>query len=99
VVPTKVLIGGKTATLEQALDQAAALLAAAKNPMVYLAGDLTIEAARHGLAIADRLRARLDSPASDTVAAGLVAQQTRGQGDCHPGRVVQPCRRRGVLGS
>jgi formylmethanofuran dehydrogenase subunit B len=47
--------------------------------MVYLAGDLTIEAARHGLAIADRLRARLDSPASDTVAAGLVAQQTRGR--------------------
>ena len=79
VVPTKVLIGGKTATLEQALDQAGALLAEAKNPMVYLAGDLTIEAARHGLAIADRLRARLDSPASDTVAAGLVAQQTRGR--------------------
>ena len=79
VVPTKVLIGGKTATLEQALDQAGALLAEAKNPMVYLAGDLTIEAARHGLAIADRFRARLDSPASDTVAAGLVAQQTRGR--------------------
>jgi len=79
VVPTKVLIGGKSATLEQALDQAAAHLAAAKNPMVYLAGDLTIEAARYGLAIADRLRARLDSLASDTVAAGLVAQQTRGR--------------------
>jgi formylmethanofuran dehydrogenase subunit B len=79
VVPTKVLIGGKTATLEEAVDRAAALLAAAKNPMVYLAGDLTIEAARHGLSIADRVRARLDSPASDTVVAGLVAQQTRGR--------------------
>ena len=79
VVPTNVLIGGKSATLEQALDQAAALLAAATNPMVYLAGDLTIEAARHGLAIADRLRARLDSPASDTVATGLVVQQIRGR--------------------
>lgn len=79
VVPTKVLIGGKAAKLEEALDGAAALLAAAKNPLVYLAGDLTIEAAKSGLAIADRIRARLDTPASDTVAAGLVAQQTRGR--------------------
>jgi formylmethanofuran dehydrogenase subunit B len=78
-VPTQVMMGGKTTTLGEALDRAAALLAAAKNPMVYLAGDLTIEAARSGLAIADRIRARLDSPASDTVAAGLVAQQTRGR--------------------
>ena len=78
-VPTKVLVAGKPVTLDQALDRAAAILTAAKNPMVYLAGDLTVEAARSGLAIADRLRARLDSAASDTVAAGLLAQQTRGR--------------------
>jgi formylmethanofuran dehydrogenase subunit B len=78
-VPTKVLDAGKPVTLDQALDRAAAILSAAKNPMVYLAGDLTVEAARHGLAIADRLRARFDSAASDTVAAGLLAQQTRGR--------------------
>src|SRR5262245_50408224 len=79
MVPTKVLIGGKSAKLDEALDRAAALLAGAMNPMVYLAGDLTIEAAKSGLAIADRIRGKLDSPASDTVAAGLVAQQTRGR--------------------
>ena len=74
--------------MEQALERAAELLGGARAPMVYLAGDLTVEAAKWGIAIADRLRARLDSPASDTVAAGILAQQVRGRAGATLGELI-----------
>jgi formylmethanofuran dehydrogenase subunit B len=87
-VPGAVLAGGRAATIDEALDRATALLAGARMPLVYLAGDLTVEAYRGAVAIADRLRARLDGPASDTVATGLLAQQIRGRATATLGEVL-----------
>ncbi len=78
-VPDGILAGGATVSINEALDRATALLSGARAPLVYLGGDLPVEAYRGATAIADRLRARLDSAASDTVSGGVQAQQVRGR--------------------
>jgi formylmethanofuran dehydrogenase subunit B len=78
-VPFAARVANVASAVPAALDRAAALLKAAKSPLIYLAGDLTIEAYRAAIAIADRLGGRLDNVTSDTVAAGVIAGQTRGR--------------------
>src|SRR3989454_5712426 len=73
-----VRVHGRTAPLEQALDEAARLLRAAQRPLVYLAADLSCEAQREAVALGDRLGAMLDSVSSGA-AAGILAAQRRGR--------------------
>jgi formylmethanofuran dehydrogenase subunit B len=80
LVPDAITRGGSAATLEQAIEEAAQVLAAAAGrTMVYLGPDLSTQAQRAALAIADLLRAQVDTATSRPAAAGLLAAQRRGR--------------------
>jgi formylmethanofuran dehydrogenase subunit B len=87
VVPAEIRVDGRDATLEQAIEAAAALLGGAARPMVLLAPDLTTRAHRFAIAIADLLRAEADGATSDTAASVLLAAQRRGRAGATLGEI------------
>ena len=76
--PRETRVHGRTAPVERALGEAMKRLARAERPLVYIAGDVSCETQRESVAIADRLRAALDSLAA-TAAPGVLAAQRRGR--------------------
>jgi formylmethanofuran dehydrogenase subunit B len=79
-VPSEVLRAGRAVSIEEALAEAATVLvAAAGRCLIYLAPDLSSQAQRMALAMADILRGTVDCGTSGTAAAGLVAAQRRGR--------------------
>jgi formylmethanofuran dehydrogenase subunit B len=87
-VPEKVLRGGTPAGLEDAVAEAASLLAgSAGRVLVYLAPDLSAQAQRTAVALADLLRARVDSATSEPAAAGLLSAQRRGRASATLGEI------------
>jgi formylmethanofuran dehydrogenase subunit B len=70
---------GESVTVEEALDAAAEILGGARRTLVYLAPDISCEAQRAAVALADRLHAVADGITSSTAAAGLLAAQRRGR--------------------
>ncbi len=89
VLPWEIRSQGHGVPLDAALGAAATILRKAQRPLVYLAGDLTCEVQREGVALADRLHALLDSPASDTVAPSILAAQRRGRAGATLGEIRQ----------
>jgi formylmethanofuran dehydrogenase subunit B len=87
-VPAETRVNGRTASLEQALTEAARLLTGAKRPLVYLAGDISCETQRAAVAIADRLHAAIDSLAA-TSAPAVLAAQRRGRAGATLGEIRQ----------
>jgi formylmethanofuran dehydrogenase subunit B len=77
-VPSAIRVDGADAGLEQAVSSAATRLCEAARPLVYLAPGLSCEAQREAVAVADLLRARLDSITSDTALTGMLASQEHG---------------------
>jgi formylmethanofuran dehydrogenase subunit B len=77
-VPARVTLQGAPAARDAAIGRVADLMAAGPA-MVYLAPDITTEAQREAIALADRAGARLDSVTSDTAAAGILVAQRRGR--------------------
>jgi formylmethanofuran dehydrogenase subunit B len=86
-VPGRVRVSGHHAALEEAIDAAARLLAQASRAIVYLAPDLSCEAQREGVAVADALRATLDSVTSATVMGSILAAQERGRASATLGEI------------
>lgn len=86
-VPRRASVDGRDVPLDEALDAAAALLAAAARPLVYLAPDISCETQREGVALADLLRAALDSVTSATAMSALLAAQERGRASATLGEV------------
>jgi formylmethanofuran dehydrogenase subunit B len=79
-LPWEVLRAGQPAVLDEALAEAAAVLAKSSGRvLVYLAPDLTTQAQRLAVALADLLRATVDTATSETAATGLLAIQRRGR--------------------
>ncbi len=78
-VPHGVLVDGRTVGIEAAIAAAADLLRGSARPLVLIAPDLTTQAQRAAIAVADALRADVDGATSDTAAAGLQAAQRRGR--------------------
>jgi formylmethanofuran dehydrogenase subunit B len=79
-VPSAVRRGGADAALDAALAEAAELLAGAPGRvLVVLAPDIASQAQRAALALADVLRARVETTTSGPAAAGLLAAQRRGR--------------------
>ena len=79
-VPDAITRGGSAATLDQAIAEAARVLAAAAGrTTVYVGPDLSTRAQCAALAIADLLRARVDTATSRPAATGLLAAQRRGR--------------------
>ena len=87
-VPAEIRVKGRAATLNQAIDQSAALLAGARRPLVYIAGDLSCETQREAVAIGDRLQAAVDSLAA-TAAGAVLAGQRRGRATATLGEIRQ----------
>jgi len=86
VVPAEIRVDGRAASLDQAIGKIAALLLGAHRPLVYIAGDLSCEAQREAVAIADRLHAALDSLAA-TAADSVLAAQRRGRASATLGEI------------
>lgn len=78
--PARVSSDGEEVSLDEALDAAAEILASEpRRALVYIADDVSRPAQSAAVALADRLRASVDGPTSDTVAIGLLAAQRRGR--------------------
>jgi len=79
-VPSAIRRGGADAPLDAALADAAELLAGVSGRvLVVLAPEITSQAQRTALAVADVLRARVETATSGPAAAGLLAAQRRGR--------------------
>jgi formylmethanofuran dehydrogenase subunit B len=87
VLPGRVRIGGRDAGVDEALDALADRILAAKRPLVYLAGDLSCEAQREGIAIADHARAMLATLTSSTAMAPILAAQEVGRAGATLGEI------------
>ena len=85
--PALATVGGRTASQDEALDAAAALVAGAARPLVFLAPELSCEAQREAIAIADLLRGALDGVTSATSLAGVLAAQERGRAGATLGEI------------
>jgi formylmethanofuran dehydrogenase subunit B len=87
-VPAAIVSGGKPTTADQAIADAANVLAAATGAaVVFVGSELTTQAHRSTLAIADLLRARVDTATSSPAAAGLLAAQRRGRAGATLGEI------------
>jgi formylmethanofuran dehydrogenase subunit B len=87
-VPGRILRGGAEASLEAALSDAAETLSGAPGgALVLLAPDLSTQGQRAALAVADVLRATVDTVTSEPAAAGLLAAQRRGRAAATLGEV------------
>jgi len=86
-VPARSCIDGRDVSLDEAVGEAARTLAGASRPLVYLAPDVSCETQREGAAIADMLRARLDSVTSSTVAGFVLSGQERGYASATLGEI------------
>lgn len=80
-------IAGREAVVDDALDGAARLLARAARPLIYLAPELSCEAQREAVALADGLRASLDSVTSATAMDSVLAAQDRGRAGATLGEI------------
>ena len=81
------VLGGRSAAIEDALGEIATMLRSARAPLVYLAPDLTSEAQRAAIAVADQLRAFVDSATSSTASEGILAAQRRGRASASLGEI------------
>lgn len=87
-VPTRILRDGKDAPLEDALTDAVRHLTGGRGrALVVLAPDVSVETQRAALALADLLRATVDTATSEPAAAGLLAAQRRGRAAATLGEV------------
>jgi formylmethanofuran dehydrogenase subunit B len=87
-IPVAIVSDGRPATLDEALARSAAeLVQATGRCLVYLGTDLTTQAQRAALAVADLLRAAVDCSTSETAANGLLSAQRRGRAGATLGEI------------
>jgi formylmethanofuran dehydrogenase subunit B len=87
-VPERILRGSEVTSPDEAVAGAAELLSgAAGKVLVYVGTDLSIQAHRTALAIADLLCAVVDQATSDPAASGLLAAQRRGRATATLGEI------------
>ena len=88
VVPQEIRVRQDPATLDAALAEAAGALSRSRGRvLVYIAPDLTSQAQRAAVTIADLLLATVDTATSETAAAGLLAGQRRGRATATLGEI------------
>jgi formylmethanofuran dehydrogenase subunit B len=85
--PAHAKMSGAHAPREESLAVLARMLASARRPLVYLAADVTCEAKKAAVALADRLGAALDNLSSSTVAPSLLAAQEIGRATATLGEI------------
>jgi formylmethanofuran dehydrogenase subunit B len=85
--PARARIAGRDCLQEEALAEIARALHGARAPLIYLAPDITCEAQREGVALADLLHGTLDVASSEGGLASVLAAQTRGRATATLGEV------------
>ncbi|HEV8177402.1 MAG TPA: hypothetical protein VGP44_06890, partial [Gemmatimonadales bacterium] len=86
--PQEVLLAGKPVELQVALTEAAVLLTNSRSRLlVYLAPDITSQAQRAAVTLADILGAAVDSSTSQAAAGGLLTAQRRGRATATLGEI------------
>jgi formylmethanofuran dehydrogenase subunit B len=87
-IPLEVQRAGQPASLDQALTETAELLLRARGrTLVYIGPDLTSQAQRQAVTLADLLAATVDSATSPSAAEGLLTAQRRGRAAATLGEV------------
>jgi formylmethanofuran dehydrogenase subunit B len=87
-VPGQVISDGQPLALDLTIERLAETLVEARGRcLVYLGPDLTSQAQRAGLSVADLLEATVDSDTSATAANGLITAQRRGRASATLGEV------------
>jgi formylmethanofuran dehydrogenase subunit B len=81
------VLGGRSAAIEDVVGEIADVLRSARAPLVYLAPDLTSEAQRAAVAVADQLHAFADGVTSATASDGILAAQRRGRASATLGEI------------
>lgn len=88
VVPQEIRVRQDPATLDAALAEAAGALSQSRGRiLLYIAPDLTSQAQRAAVTLADLLLATVDTATSETAAAGLLAGQRRGRATATLGEI------------
>lgn len=88
VVPAEIRQNGRPASLESVIAEAAATLTGSVGRcLIYLGLDLTSQAQRATLRLADLLRATVDTTTSPSAAEGLLAAQRRGRSTATLGEI------------
>ncbi len=87
VVPARAAAGSRDVGVEDALDAAARLLSGASRPLVFLAPDISCEAQRAAVALADTLHATIDSVTSTTSLPEVLAAQEMGRASATLGEI------------
>ncbi len=85
--PARATVDHREVPVDEALSSAAHLLNQASRPLVFLAPDLSMEAQRLAVALADSCGASLDNVSSATVAASILAAQEMGRATATLGEV------------
>jgi len=85
--PSRATRDGQEAALDDALSSAAHLLTHATRPLVFLAPDVSMEAQRLAVAVADTCGASLDNVSAATVASSILAAQELGRATATLGEV------------
>jgi formylmethanofuran dehydrogenase subunit B len=80
-------IEGRAVALEEALEQAAAIVRAARSPLIYGLSRSNTDGQRAALALADRIGATIDTTASRGHAPSVLALQEAGESTCTLGEV------------
>ena len=88
MVPQEIRVRQDPATLDAALAEAAGALSQSRGRiLLYIAPDLTSQAQRAAVTLADLLLATVDTATSETAAAGLLAGQRRGRATATLGEI------------
>jgi formylmethanofuran dehydrogenase subunit B len=85
--PPAAEIDGREAPIEEALDRAAAILKAARSPLVYGLSRSSTPGQQAAVALADRLGATIDTTASLGHAPSVIALQEAGESTCTLGEI------------
>jgi formylmethanofuran dehydrogenase subunit B len=86
-VPSRAVVDGRDVSVDDALTAAAAILNGASRALVYLAPNVSCEAQRASIAIADALHATIDSVTSSTVMHTVLAAQEAGRASATLGEI------------
>ena len=87
ILPARAVVGTREASVDEALDAAAALLTASASPLVFLAPDISCEAQRAAIALADLLSGTVDSVTSLTAMQSILAAQEMGRASATLGEI------------
>ena len=86
-MPAGARVGTRDGSVEEAIEAAAGLLTAAARPLVFLAPDVSCEAQRAAIAVADMLHAFADSVTSLTALPSILAAQEIGRASATLGEI------------